>query len=128
MEFDDSYKKSVFGVFTSLFTDMEISQHSEFVKGYTFIDSWKLDLGAGDILKQSSLRSLVQKDSESNENNKTLPPIKHAVRTQNKPAVLKVTPHYKETSVQSHNETIPGPEEVQNKELLKAKHNEIDSV
>lgn len=128
MEFDDSYKKSVFRVFTSLFTDMEISQHSEFVKGYTFIDSWKLDLGAGDILKQSSLQSPVQKDSESNENNKALPPIKHAGRSQNKPAVLKVALHYKETSVQSYHETIPGLEEVQNKELPKAKHNETDSV
>lgn len=52
-EFDDNYKKFVFDIFTQLFTDMEISRHSEFVKGYNFIDSWKLDLGAGDVLKQS---------------------------------------------------------------------------
>jgi hypothetical protein len=32
---------------------MDISRHSEFVKGYTFIESWRLDLGAGDVLKQS---------------------------------------------------------------------------
>ena len=52
-EFDDSYKVFVFNIFTELFTDMEISRHSVFVKNYSFIDSWKLDLGAGDVLKQS---------------------------------------------------------------------------
>lgn len=55
LEFDDNYKKYVFGVFSHLFTDMEISHHSEFIKGYNFIEHWKLDLGAGDVLKQSSI-------------------------------------------------------------------------
>jgi len=44
----------VFNVFAELFTDMEISHHSQFVKGYYFIENWRLDLGAGDVLKQSS--------------------------------------------------------------------------
>lgn len=73
---------------------MEISQHSEFVKGYSFIDSWKLDLGAGDILKQSKCCSQVQKDSESNENPKTLPALKNTNRGMNKPTVLKVKVYY----------------------------------
>lgn len=53
LEFDDNYKKYVFSIFSRLFTDMEISHHSEFIKGYNFIENWKLDLGAGDVLKQS---------------------------------------------------------------------------
>lgn len=56
-EFDDSYKKYVFNVFAELFTDMEISHHSEFVRGYRFIENWRLDLGAGDVLRQSTLWS-----------------------------------------------------------------------
>ena len=53
-EFDDNYKKYVFKIFSELFTDMNVSYHSEFVKGYNFIESWRLDLGAGDVLKQSN--------------------------------------------------------------------------
>lgn len=79
LEFDDNYKKYVFSVFSKLFTDMEISHHSEFIKGYNFIENWKLDLGAGDVLKQSRhMINEVQQDSQTNETAESiLPPLRN---------------------------------------------------
>jgi len=53
-QFDNSYKKYVFETFAGLFTGIAISNTSEFVKGWKFINNWCLDLGAGDVLKQSN--------------------------------------------------------------------------
>lgn len=70
LQFDDEYKKFVFQVFAELFTGLKISHKSQFVKGWTFVTNWKLDLGAGDVLQQSKAQKLtvvtflVQRDSE----------------------------------------------------------------
>lgn len=84
----------MFSVFAELFTDMEISYHSQFVKGYYFIENWRLDLGAGDVLKQSNHRlRAVQKDSENNESEHQLPQIKKPrVQPLKKKTTLKVVP------------------------------------
>jgi hypothetical protein len=58
-------------VFAELFTGLKITYKSQFIKGWTFVTNWKLDLGAGDVLQQSKLiiirkfsNFLVQRDSD----------------------------------------------------------------
>lgn len=55
--FNDSFKRFIFDTFTQLFTGINISPKSKFIKGsdYEFISHWCLDLGAGDVLKSSSI-------------------------------------------------------------------------
>ena len=53
LQFDDEYKKFVFHVFAEQFTGLKITYKSQFIKGWTFVTNWKLDLGAGDVLQQS---------------------------------------------------------------------------
>ena len=133
-EFGDSYKQYVFNVFAHLFTDMEISHHSEFIKGYKFVENWRLDLGAGDVLKQSRpcLNELVQKDSEGNENAATnLPPIKKMIPAGNKKSSLKVPSNLSdqlETYLLADHETVSRPQEVQDQESSQAKYDEAHSV
>lgn len=55
LEFDDQYKKYVFNIFSELFTGLKIAHKSQFIPGWRFVTNWKLDLGAGDVLKQSIL-------------------------------------------------------------------------
>lgn len=59
LQFDDEYKKFVFHVFAELFTGLKITYKSQFIKGWTFVTNWKLDLGAGDVLQQSKFLTAV---------------------------------------------------------------------
>lgn len=132
-EFDDKYKRYVFSIFTDLFTNMDISYHSNFIKGYKFIDGWKLDLGAGDVLKQ------IQRDSECIDSDNEEDPHKKAANNgarnhlrgqpTKKKVQLKVRSNNTvEIAILSNFEKIPRFERLQNKELFEAEHNEVDSL
>lgn len=53
--FDNEYKIYIFKIFSYLLTGLKISHKSTFITGWSFIESWKLDLGDGDVLKQSKI-------------------------------------------------------------------------
>ena len=63
LEFDNNYKKYIFNVFAELFTGLKIAHKSQFIKDWKFVTDWKLDLGAGDVLKQSKLNCCRLTDS-----------------------------------------------------------------
>jgi Protein of unknown function len=50
MDFGEKYKLFVFNRFSFLFTGLKISTKSSFIEGWSFIEDWCLDLGAGNVL------------------------------------------------------------------------------
>lgn len=52
-QFVRSFKVGIFNTFARLFTGLEISCKSTYIKGWRFVDDWYLNLGVGNVLDQS---------------------------------------------------------------------------